>query len=397
MKKKDEDIKKEDEVEEEVEEDTEEDKEDAKEEEEVEDEDEDKEDKAVSELAKKFAKIVSDEVGEIKSTISKKKNKLYAKPKTEEYPSKDVKILKFLQAVVGKDMATVNKINPLQEGAAASGGVLVPEEWANLIVENKLDEAVLEQRCTVINMTTDTLHLPRLTQRPRVHWRAELAVKSTTTATWDELTLTPYSKAAIITLSEELVMDAAIGDASSIVSYVSRLLSQALVEEDEKVIMQGAGTTQPTGITTYGIAAINAAGALNAGHIVALYHQLGMGYRKNACWIMSSRALQTVRGLRDTTGQLIVAFQNINNSPTEVLMGRPILECNHMAETDIYFGDLSYYYIGRRMGIRIRTTDEATVASYSAFERDLVHVKAEERVDGELALVEAFRVLNNIA
>jgi HK97 family phage major capsid protein len=391
MNKKEEEIKDEEKEDEKVE-----DKEDEKEEPEV-DEDEEKEDKAIEKLARKFAKIVSKEATLTQKEIDSKKSKLYAQPKKEEFPNKDVKILRFLQAVVTKDMNAIQKIQPLVEGTAAMGGFLVPEEWANLIVENKLDDAVLEPRCTVLSMTTDTLHLPRLTSRPHAKWRSELGVKSTTTANWDELTLTPYSKAAIITLSEELVMDAAVGEARSIVSHVSRLLSRAMLELDEKAIMQGSGTGQPTGITTYAIGALNAAGALNAGHIVAAYHQLGMGYRKNASWIMSSRALQTVRGLRDTTGQLIVAFQNINNSPTEILMGRPILECNHMAETDIYFGDLSYYYIGRREGLRIRTTDEATVASYSAFERDLVHVKAEERVDGELALVEAFRRIQNIA
>ena len=74
--------------------------------------------------------------------------------------------------------------------------------------------------------------------------------------------------------------------------------------------------------------------------------------------------------------------------------GRPVLEHINLG-ISILFGDISAYWIADRTGIRVRVSDEATVASNSAFEKNLVYVRVEERVDGELADTAAFVEITN--
>ena len=56
-----------------------------------------------------------------------------------------------------------------------------------------------------------------------------------------------------------------------------------------------------------------------------------------------------------------------------------------------FFGDFSFYKIVDREGIRVDVSNEATVASSSAFEKNLTFIRVEERTDGELTLTQAIR------
>jgi len=173
-------------------------------------------------------------------------------------------------------------------------------------------------------------------------------------------------------------------------------LTKKLVEEDKVFAgTWGTGTGRPTGIATYaGIKEIAAANALSGDHIIGAFYGLGSGYRSNAYWIMSSETMSIVQGLKDNNNRyLFNDALTAGGLPT--LKGRPVLEHNDLGITSILFGDISAYWIADRTGIRVRVSDEATVASNSAFEKNLVYVRVEERVDGELADTAAFVEITN--
>src|SRR3990167_9572577 len=344
------------------------------------------ESEAVSELADKFMKILSSKMSAVESKIEDaKKCALYSK---EDVKSMDAKTrsMEFIKAMLMHDRV---KLQALSEGTAANGGFLVPEEWASVIVENILDITTIRPRATVVNVSTDSFHLPNLATRPKVYWRSELAVKSTSTATFGEITLTPYSLAAIITLSQELANDASVGLPGGIVNYVARLLAQAIALAEDEAFTTGNGTGRPTGIDNYTatIRAVSAANALTGDHLISCFYGLPAGYRNSSVWIMNSRTLSAVRGLKDTQNRYLLADLS-NGQPPQVL-GRPVIENNFMPSARIYFGDVSYYWIAVNGGLNVKVSDEAVVASQSAFERNLVHVRVEERVDGELTLTDA--------
>lgn len=359
----------------------------AKDEEEVDEkEDEKSMDSKIKEAAAKFMNIISGSVSEAKD--SKKANLYESK---EQEIVKDLtpaqKTGEFIKSLIN---GAREKLQVLSEGTAADGGYLVPEEWANQIIEKRDDVTIIRPRATTIQMTTDTLHLPQLATKPHVYWTAEKSVKSTSTATFDEITFTPYTLAVIIVLTKQLVADASVGLPSGIINYVTNLVVRAIATEEDRVFLTGAGTTQPTGLSAYTFGAtVSAANALTGDHIISAYYKLGMAYRADAVWIMNSRVIANIKGLKDTTNRYLFSDAlTAGGYPT--LLGRPVLESNQIGSSTIYLGDLKAYYIAQREGISMMQSEEATVGGYSMFERNEVAVRVEERLDGELTDVNAF-------
>jgi len=192
-----------------------------------------------------------------------------------------------------------------------------------------------------------------------------------------------------------LANDASVGLPGGIVNYVARLLAQAIALAEDEAFTTGNGTGRPTGIDNYTatIRAVSAANALTGDHLISCFYGLPAGYRNTSVWIMNSRTLSAVRGLKDTQNRYLLADLS-NGQPPQVL-GRPVIENNFMPSARIYFGDVSYYWIAVNGGLNVKVSDEAVVASQSAFERNLVHVRVEERVDGELTLTDAFSQVTN--
>lgn len=278
------------------------------------------------------------------------------------------------------------KLQTLVEGTGSRGGYLVPEDFVNILVEDRRDQTVMRQLATVLNVTTDTIHIPNLASRPKAFWRSEGAVKSTTTVDFGETVLTPYSLAAIVGLSNELVADASLG--GDIVNIVARVMSQSLAEKEDQAFWTGSGSGQPTGIDNYTFDTVNAgAGASDsakADAVIRAIFRLPQSYRSNAVWVANRNTWAKVATLKDSQNNYLLSDLGSAASPT--LRGLRTVEQNDIADGKMFIGDFSYYYIADRQGIQVDVSTEATVASQSAFERNLTYVRVEERVDGELTL-----------
>lgn len=295
------------------------------------------------------------------------------------------KSVEFFSALYAGDK---QKLQVLSEGTAADGGYLVPEEFANVLIEDIRDINIMRQLASVMTTTTDSVHIPSLISRPKAAWRSEKAVKQTSTATFSENVLTPYSLASIVSLSNELVADAQLGVGGSIVNYIAGLMATALAEAEEDAFWNGNGSGKPTGIDNYSLRTVNAgAGASDvqkADAILNAYHNTPQGYRNKAVWVGSMSAWFEVGRLKDSQNRYLL--EDLAGSPTRTLRGRPVYESSFVQQGKLFFGDFSYYQIVDREGISVRVSDEATVGSQSAFERNLTHVRVEKRVDAELLL-----------
>lgn len=278
------------------------------------------------------------------------------------------------------------KLQLLTEGTGAAGGFLVPEDFANVLVEDVRDQVVMRQLADVITTTSDTVHVPRLDKRPHASWRSEGAVKATSTVQFLENVLTPYSLASIVTLSKELVDDASLGVNGSIVSKVAQIMSQSIAETEDQAFWVGDGSGKPTGIDNYSFTTLTASttDSNRADTVLSAYSRLPQGYRNRAAWVMNNRTLGSIRRVKDTNGNYLLLGIGVTPQPT--LLGRPVYEQNDIGDGKAFFGDFSLYTIVDREGIQVAQTDVGTVAGYSAFERNLVHVRVEKRVDGELNL-----------
>ena len=311
---------------------------------------------------------------------------------------------KSVTEITGKTVAFVSalmqgdkeKLQLLTEGTAAAGGYLVPEEFANMIVEDKRDLTVMRQLANTMTITSDTLHLPTLDARPKASWRSEGAVKATSTAQFNELVFTPYSLAVIVGLSQELADDASLGVNGSIVNYVAQLMARSLAEAEEAAFWTGNGSGKPTGITNYSVGTRSAGGTDSAlaDAIKKTYFDLPQGYRAGAVWVGHAQALQRVNAAKDNNNNYLLT--RLADGPTPVLQGRPVYEQNDLPTDVLYFGDFSYYTIVDRQGVTVDFSTEATVAGSSAFEKNLVFVRVEQRVDGELTLAGAVRKIDGL-
>lgn len=326
--------------------------------------------------------VTAEELGSQKVELSDRKRD------GKKVTSVSMRTVHFLAALRERN---VEKLQVLSEGTAADGGYLVPEEFANMIVEDVRDKNIMRQLAApAITITTDTFHLPSLASRPKAAWRAEKAVKNTSTAQFGENIFTPYSLASIVPLSNELVADASLGVGASIVSYVAGLLSTALAEEEEKAFWVGNGSGRPTGVDggSYSLrtvaAGAGASDSARADSIIQAFHRTPQGYRNRGVWVANSGTWEEISRLKDSQNRYLLT--DLANSPTQTLRGRPVYESNNLAGGTALFGDFAYYQIVDREGISVRVSDEATVGGQSAFERNLTFVRVEKRVDAELTL-----------
>lgn len=301
-----------------------------------------------------------------------------------------MRTVSFLQALGQKD---VQKLQVLSEGTAADGGFLVPDEYANMIIEDLRDLNVMRQISRpTITITSDTFHLPNLASRPVAAWRNEKATKNTSTANFGENVFTPYSLAVIVGLSNELVADASLGVGASIVNYVANLMTTSINEKEEQAFWVGSGSGQPSGVDggVYSLRTVSSGltDASRADNLIGSYWRTPQAYRTRGVYVLNSSTSERIATLKDTQGNYLL--RRLGDSPQQTLNGRPVYESNYLAGGTALFGDFgSAYQIVDREGISVRVSDEATVASQSAFERNLTFIRVEKRVDAELVLPSA--------
>lgn len=270
------------------------------------------------------------------------------------------------------------------------------EVWLNDIIMEMREDSQIRQRARVIPMTTDTLNITQLVSRPKASFRSEKAVKSTSTAQFDQISLTPYSLAVIVPLTQELSQDASVGLTGSLIDLLTDLIATSMREREERAFISGNGTGQPTGIDNYAgtVHRIVAtpANVINADSLIEVISRLGTKYLKNAVWIMNSVTWRKAMQLKDSQNRYLFIADPTGKTPGTIL-GYPVIRQDDLDQSHIWFGDLKGYIIGIREGMSVKVSDEATVASQSAFEQNLIYIRVEERIDAELADLDSMVVL----
>ena len=301
--------------------------------------------------------------------------------------TKDERIAKFLTAVVMDDKVTAKA---LSEGTPADGGYLVPNEFRASVIEKLLKKAVIRPRATVIPLKRDKMDVPAEANAVSVYWTNENVALTESNPTWGNVTLNTNKLTGLSKMSRELFADSAI----SIVDFVSRKFADKFAAEEDAKFVAGSGTGQPKGIRTYTFAQTLAQAGANiaADDIKKLFYKLPVQYRTNAVWILHNDVIQKVALLKDTTGRYLWST-GLEGAPATIL-GRPVVEQNDIPvnlgagtnESEVYFGDLSYYLIGDREEISVESTTEGA----GTFENHQVALKFIERLDGQLGLTESF-------
>lgn len=358
------------------------------------------EDKVMSKIDKLFAEE-AEKRAEAQKQVSSKAKSIYgaAKDKALNELEGDEKTSQFFKSLINATvsnspsdwevvhaMTSERKAKALSEGVDADGGHLVPEEFEMMLIEDLREATVMRiAGATPWQMNRRTLELPKLGSRPQVSWGSENATISTTTADFGNLVLTANKLVSRLYTSTELAEDST----PNVVELLRRLFVTAISEAEDTAFFTGSGTGRPKGLSQETLATVSAGGTLTGDHLItAATAKLGQGYRANSVWFMNPRTWANIMALKDSNNAyLFQAPGNVLDSGAQArLLGRPVFETSNVPSSTIYIGDPSYYYIGDRTGVAVTTSTEAD----NTFARDQIQIKVRKRVDGRLALSNAF-------
>jgi len=156
---------------------------------------------------------------------------------------------------------------------------------------------------------------------------------------------------------------------------------------EENALLNGNGTTQPTGILTADADVTTADNStISFDEIISLYFSLKDEYRNNAVFIMHDNTAMFLRTLKDTSGSYLW------NSLDNTIFGKPVVTSPYMPTVSagaksIVFGDLSYYWLIERQPITIKKLSELYAL------QGQIGFSAYERLDGKLIQPDALKIL----
>lgn len=287
------------------------------------------------------------------------------------------------------DQEHLNIVKALAEGVAADGGYLTPTEFRAELVRSLRDESYLRSWVTTIPMNSDSLEMPTQLTNVTTSWGSENTAISTTTVAFGTLTFAPKRLNTMLYTSRELVADSAL----EVIGLIRSLFVEAIGLEEDRVIVTGSGTGQPKGILQETLGGINNADvdANLADNIKKLAYRLPIRYRKNARWIVNPLALEAIATLKEsTTGAYLM--KGLDEGPTEqTLAGLPIAEQGDVPVDTLVLGDFKQYYLADRQQVSVETTTEGA----GTFEKHQVAIKVVERIDGKVAVTNAFKTITN--
>lgn len=309
-----------------------------------------------------------------------------------------IRIAKFFTALVVGDHAALKAMG---EATDPAGGYLVPEEFRAEVILKQQVLPVLRNVARVWPMGRDRVSIPAESARISVNWEAENATWTASDATMAQITLAVNRLDGFTAVSRELLADSAV----SVMEMLAQMYAEALGLEEDKQFTIGNGVGKPLGIeSTVGIGTVaQAGGSLAYGDFVELYYTLGRQYRQGAIWLMRDANVKKAAKLLDSNGRPI--FENVNAAPagvpggasslprTGTILGLPVYSQDDAAATKIHLFNPRYYFIGDRgdMGA------EMTTIGAGAFEKHQAALKVWRRVDGRVALTDAFKTLTGVS
>jgi HK97 family phage major capsid protein len=134
--------------------------------------------------------------------------------------------------------------NAMTEGFDAKGGLLVPVEFENAIIDLRNEYGVARRECKVVPMSSDTKRQPRRAGGLTAYAVGEAATITASDKTWDYVELIARKWAVLTRYSAELNEDAIISIGDDLVSEIA----YAFANKEDECLFNGDGTSTYHGI-----------------------------------------------------------------------------------------------------------------------------------------------------
>ncbi|WP_018130707.1 phage major capsid protein [Effusibacillus pohliae] len=287
----------------------------------------------------------------------------------------------------------------LAGGTANAGGYLVPEEFRSEVIRKLAALTVVRRSgARAFPVSSDSISIPVVSANGSGAWTGENQQYQESDPTFGNVNLTPHKYTRLVRASVELLEDSAI----NVADLLADIFAEDFAAAEDAAFVAGDGVNKPTGIAQAAIgtvAAANTSDQNQADSLVKTVYALPRQYRNGAVWYINSKAIQRIRLLKDANGRYIWQDGLQEGEPAR-LLGYPVFETDALAEYDldgagagtdmgsnIIFGNPRYYYIADRTGMRL----ERSADRY--FEFGQVAFRSDMRVDGKVALADAFKKL----
>lgn len=269
----------------------------------------------------------------------------------------------------------------------AQGAVLVPQQFSDMLLQVKSQDAVVRPRARVIpagDPPDAPITMPALNQSGAlgvysgvtVQWIAEGATKIEAEPSFAEITLAPQEVSAWTELTDKLIRNSAAASA-----IVTTLLRKAIIASEDVAFLRGGGAGQPLGIIGAPgtlVVARTGAGAVVYADLIGMYARALMG--GNLTWVANPTVLPQLMTMVDAGGNLIWQ-PNAREGTPGTLLGIPLI-INQRSPVlgtsgDILLADFDYYLIKDGSGIFVESS------SHFLFTSNRTIIKAFWNVDGQ--------------
>ena len=287
----------------------------------------------------------------------------------------------------------IGEFRAQSETANTAGGVFVPEELNQAVIDLRVQYGRFRQNANIIPMGRDTMTIPRTTNNLTATFTGENASLTESDATFNDVELTAKKLGILTRISSELAEDAVI----DIADMIARKMAYAFALKEDTVGFVGAGTAAHGGIV--GICTIfendqTLAGSIEVGATIDLFSEVTAAHINTVMSQLPDYAWNNAKFYCSRVGAELM-FSRLKgagggNTITDLegkimpnYLGYPLVTVDVMHKLTtaannlcmLLFGDLSLSStLGDSRGISVRTSEERY------FDSDQLAIKATERI-----------------
>lgn len=315
---------------------------------------------------------------------------------------------KFMDAEMAHEFKALSMTSP------TDGGYLVPEVYANEIIELLYPATVIYSLgARKLGMANGNLNIPKLKTGSRALFNGESRKIPKTAPKFGNLKLSAKKLTALIPMSNDLLRST---NFDNDVIVGQDITKQMALGVDWGALLGTGGEFQPLGIVnnskmqTIDVTGIGTEYASNAGVLTAAFPNYLVAavlrnnvYADGLGFVFNTSVEQFFKSLRDNVGSFIFA-EEMNKNHT--LVGYPYRTTNLLetaaGKTQILFGNWNDLIIGEQGALEIETSREGSWTDdagniISAFENDQTLIRAIDNVDIGLRHDESFAVATKVS
>ena len=256
------------------------------------------------------------------------------------------------------------ELRALSIGTAADGGNIVDDEMAGAIVE-QADQISWVRGISNVVTTNSDLKIPVESTKLAADIVAEGGAYSggSTDPQFSQTTLASYKLASEVKVAEELLFDSEF----DLAAYLSRGMGRAFGLAEQKFVLTGSGSSQPTGvINTSSVTSVAAAGetAITSDEVIDVFYSVASEYRvgDRCAWFLNDSTAKLLRQLKDGNNQYLWQPGLMMGQP-DMLLGHPVYTDSNMpaaatGNKSLCFANFDYVTIVDRGQIAVQRLNE---------------------------------------